>query len=323
MTEDKFRPEGKELLALISFTSEAKVKSHSAIPHDLPESHVQDIVRVFLASLSVSEAMLGSCKGGNDSNDNCGSEVTERVGKATTVLLDNDTRFIGAPMLGSGNGWLGFLAHPFVLHDVDIFDALLPAVFQTSNDLILGSDPQENNIFSLWTSMWHLTRSNFWSDDKPVAHIKKALIALAESRVYVQSGEVERVAAQTAELGERLRPAVDNFRSVVDGMSGESSCPCFVISPNLGLAYADGLTSQQADSVRWYYGNILGVGSRASRRFVFEGTDSEMVRLLYRYRDWILGTLFIPQKASTEHEYKGARNAAVQLLRIFADQANP
>lgn len=321
MADDKFRPEIKELLAIVSFTSEAKVKSHSAIPHDLPESRVQDIVRVFIASLSVSEAMLGSSKGGSASSDSAGLEVSEPVRKATTVLLDNDTRFIGMPMLGSGNGWLGFLARPFVVHNVDIFDALLPAVFQTSNDLVLGSGQTESKIFSLWTNMWHLTKSNFWSDDKPVAHIKKALVALAESYGYMQSRKAERITAQTAALGERLRSAVDNFRSVVHGISGESSPPCAIISPDSGLAYADGLTSQQADSLVWYYGNILGVGSRASRRYVYEGTDSKMVRLWYNCRGWILGTQFIPQKASSEHEYRGARNAAVRLLRIFSDQA--
>lgn len=323
MTEDTLIPGNKEVLALISFTNDGSIVSHTAIPHNLPEPNVKELVRIFVASLSVSEALLASSEEATHNGSHGSSHPSRPTQKATQVLLENNTRFIAMLSPESRNCWLGIIASRIVLNDTDVCDALLPALWDAANNLVLGSAQTGAKVFSLWKSMWQLTKSNFWSDEKPVVHIKKALISLAETRVYKPPQHTNGSHSQTARVADRLPYAVGHFQGTIYGVSGEVACSFCVISPNMLLACVHGQTNEQSDSILWYYAQILGAGSRASRRFVFESSENGMVRLWYKWGGWTLCTQFISQKPALERQYQSVGDAATHILRIFSEHANP
>lgn len=316
-------PADKELIALIRFANNGHVIAHTAIPHHLSETSVKEVVRIFLASVSVSEALLGKPKDeAQRIPDHDGLQKSGSESKATQILLGKSTKFIAVPSPSDPHSWFGMLVSRLVLNNTKIIDAILPALFNAANRLVLGSTQTEEKLLVLWNRMWELSKSKFWSDEKPVVHIKRALIGLAEATVYSQPQRKDESRQSASYRHNELATALHQFRESISTFSGDSNCACCVTSASMHFVFCDGMEAELIEVILWYYAQILRVSSEASRHSVFENVEGTTTfRLWHQWKGWVLCTQFRSQKTGLERQCNSLTSSAREVLRLFSGHA--
>lgn len=318
MAEETLIQEKPELLAFVSFKNDGTVVSHTAIPYELPLSKVKQVVKIFLASVSVSEALLGHFEeSARDANPGV-SQRTMHASNVSQVKFENDTNFLATPHPELGGRWYGILASAIILHDAKVLRALLPSLLEAANELGLGPCDLDHKLFSLWNNIWRLTKARFWSNEKPVLQVKKSLIALAEFQAYHDDSYTERRVLPKYATRQILR-ALERFRSCVSVISGEESCCCILISPHLLSVHIDEVPFQQSESVLWYYANVVKPSSRISGNYFVECLENGGMRLWYKWNEWVLCTQFVAEKIVTDQCFKNLRTNARLMLRVLSE----
>lgn len=328
MTEDYQTLGRATILLLLSFAKDTKFVRGTGIPQDVAQETLQEFVRIFFASASISEALLSSAKG-STSTESTESSIAKKarkssrsLGDSTAVYLDEDTLLLAAPVDGAAQRWIGLIVSPCVLHDTVVIDGLLHALGDAAEDVIHGADDCEEKLFSMWQSMLKNLHSAYWLTGERISvDTRRAIIELGERHAYQDLQDGSQYILMSA-AAESLEPSFTVFRSSVENVSGYYEGRFCIVTPEKTVAYTDRMSRNEMASVLWFYRNFVDIGALSSKRQFFEVTGGESVRLWYRWRGWLLYVQVLTRKHASPEGYNGTRQAAVDMIRAFVKYKN-
>lgn len=336
-------------LILLLFTSDGGLIRSAAIPADLTQHSVPGFLRIFLASVSISEAWSSPI----DGQEECSRRKTsagqpasdaDYLGDPVSLHLDEATVLVAAPTDPLHNTWIGLVLNPLVLHDPSVADAILCSYVDVAKHLVLGSESCDLKIFALWESMWKsLTAGFWWNRDTVTVHVKRALVALGQRRTekplrpehaqgmepvpewfqyYVSTfwESVENVSASIEGRFCIISPSnkVMFAGQIVENVSASIEGRFCTLSSSNKVAFADQMTTEQASSILWYYNYFVD----GRRSIPWEQLEGQALRLWYRWKSWVLCAQVLTEEAASNRRYSTTRESAVLLLQAFAELAD-
>lgn len=313
-------------VALLAFTSNAKIIRYKSVNEEPSLSTVRTLIKTLLSSISITEA-LSSVSAPNEHALNQAASDRNTHAPRASISLDGGGFFAASRI--EDDVWLGIIFARFIIHANEVADAIVPALLDAAEDLVVSAvkDAQAfkgvvTKPFCLWLAMLKSVASaNKWNRDKCAVQIKLALIVLAE-RYVKRKGGPPFVLEDIAQREEYIQPFATEFRSQVAKATGVRPDVLCIMSDSSTIWYSRNMTTRQEQSVLWYYAHIVNHGSRAAPRYVFELDDNRMMRLWYARHGLILYAHLNLKETATKLVYKALGQVALDVLRA-AEEYKP
>lgn len=267
-----------ETLCVVKFSNDGTVKTWESIPTDVPKICVQEMVRNFMASVSISSAVSLTKRSDVAEDANASLRMNE---KATFISCPDETTMLSIPVESSLHEWLGIIGKPFDGHeDPDYF--LIRSLQEVSEHLILGEPEEWGKTIALFQLIRkNITSDNWWGRSRRFQAIRTALSSL---RSAYGGGTFPADTCNPLEVSEPeniFQKQATVLHDVVVKLRGCESFSMCVFSSQKCNKFRYNMRSQTLVSAMWYHTYVLNLAGRRSKTLVHERTSDGTNRIWY------------------------------------------
>lgn len=319
MTKEKL-VQGREALSLITFCTNGNVEWSSSVSSPVNGSTLAKLVKIFLASISISDALLSKDENAKYNHSNHDNDDDYDLPKATVLHGSEDTLLICSPLNIENTKWMGLLVKPLVVENIRTLDAILPSFQRAANFLIPHYPDEKTRTQKLWFHIRESYGAAFWSDYTRFNNGRSALLLLTNGHLAKLMGSTPRLVSPVSELGSSITESLTNFSQIIHNMCGrEVQKRICIFSTSNGNFYGQSVNSTESEFCEWYYKEVINIGSRRFSKNLIEANGDGIVRIIAHYYEWVFYVDFVISIDFEIQQTKELRQKAYDIVRKISE----
>ena len=319
MTKEKL-VQGREALSLITFCTNGNVEWSSSVSSPVNGSTLAKLVKIFLASISISDALLSKDKNTTSNHSNHNHDDDYDLPKATVLHSSEDTLLICSPLNIENTKWMGLLVKPLAVENIRTLDAILPSFQRAANFLMPQFSDEKLRTQKLWFHIRESYGAAFWSDHTRFNNGRSALLLLTNGHLEKLMGSTPRLVSPLSELDSSITKSLTNFSKVIHNMCGrEVHNRICIFSTSNSKFYGQSVNSTESEFCEWYYKEITNIGSRRFSKHLIEANGDGIVRIFAHYYEWVFYVDFMISIDFEIQQTKELRQKAYDIVKKISE----
>lgn len=312
--------QGKEALSLLTFCTNGHVEWSSSISSPVTGSNLAKLVKVFLASNSISDALLPKDENTKSNQSNYVNNSDYDLPKATVLHGDEETSLICSPLNIENTKWMALLVKPLTIENIQTLDAILPSFQQAANFLMPQYSDEKVRTQKLWFHIRESYGAAFWSDHTRFNNGLSALLLLTNRYLMKLMGSTPRFISPFSGLDSSITESLINFSQMIHNMCGrEVQKRMCIFSTSNDKFYCQSINSAGSGFCEWYYKEITNIGSRRFNKHLIEANGDGIVRIFAHHYAWVFYVDFMISIDFEIQQTKELRQTAYDIIKKISE----